>query len=402
MFPRLACHGGRQHNKDGVVLGREEAYDRATKTREAIAVGALTSFILRRLVPAALLVLVAFAAGPARAADESPELKALVAAAKTEGALSLVWGEGTLGGTNGAKLFESKMNAMFGTDIHVTFTPGASMPQVGNDIAMRQAAGQPSPTDVYIAFVDNISRLEPRKPFLSVDWQKLLPGRITDDVVELDGAAIKVVTALPGIAYNSKLAPSQPEKLTDLLKPEWKGKIASTPYGANLDILAANDMWGPERALDFVHKLSGQLAGLMRCNEGERLATGEFLAFAITCSGTDFIDTIRKGAPLTQIPPSDFPALGFFYLAVPKNAVHPNAAKLYTAFCMTPEGQALVRETWGTDLDLFPETGTHKIVADLEQQRGRKFVRVDLAWHHAHPEAYQTWKQIIKILTSAR
>jgi ABC-type Fe3+ transport system substrate-binding protein len=138
----------------------------------------------------------------------------------------------------------------------------------------------------------------------------------------------------------------------------------------------------------------------MRCNEGERLATGEFVAFAITCSGTDFFDVIRKGAPVVAIPPADFPALGYFYLGVPKNAAHPNAGKLYALYCMTKEGQALVRQTWDTDMDLFPETGTHKQVADLEAARGRKFERVDIAWYEAHPEAYETWKQISKIFTS--
>jgi len=357
----------------------------------------LPSAILCRLLPAAAIA--ALACGPAFAAEFSPELKEVIAAAKTEGALSLVWGEGTLGGTAGVKQFEQQMNAMFGTDIHATFTPGASMPQIGNEIAMRQAAGQPSSTDVYIGYADVMSRLVPRKPFLGAAWQKMLPGRITDGMVDDNSTALKVVTALPGIAYNSQLAPSKPTLLTDLLKPEWKGKIAATPYAANFDVLAANDMWGPERAIDFARKMSAQTSGLMRCNEGERIATGEFLGFAITCSGTDFIDTIRKGAPIVQVAPADFPALGYFYLGVPKNAVHPNAAKLFAIFCMTPEGQALTRQTWDTDMDLFAETGTHKTVADLEKSRGAPFHRIDIAWYDAHPEAYEAWKQISKIFT---
>jgi ABC-type Fe3+ transport system substrate-binding protein len=358
---------------------------------------AMSLTILRRLVPA--VVMAAIACGPAFAAEFSPELKAVIAAAKTEGQLSLVWGEGTFGGTAGIKLYEQQMNAMFGTSIHATFTPGASMPQVGNEIAMRQAAGQPSSTDVYIGYADVMSRLSPRKPWLGAPWQKLLPGRITADMVDDDGSILKVVTALPGIAYNTQLAPSKPALLTDLLKPEWKGKIAATPYAANFDVLAANDMWGPQRAIDFAHQLSAQTSGLMRCNEGERIATGEFLAFALTCSGTDFIDTIRKGAPILQVTAADFPVLGYFYLAVPKNAVHPNAATLYALFCMTPEGQALVRQTWDTDMDLFPETGNHKIVADLQQAHGAPFHRIDVAWYAAHPEAYAAWKQIVKIFT---
>jgi len=344
--------------------------------------------------------LVAIAAGPARAQNFPPELKAVIDGAKKEGAISLVWGEGTFGGTEGAKLFEQHINKMFGTDLRITFTPGASMPQVGNDIAVRQAAGQPSPTDVYVGYADVLSRLAPRKPFLPAPWEKMLPGRITPDIVEEDGANLKVVTALPGIAYNSKLAPSKPELLTDLLKPEWKGKIAATPYAANFDVLAATDMWGHDRALEFARQMSAQVSGLMRCNEGERLATGEFLAFAITCSGTDFIDTIRKGAPIVQVPPADFPALGYFYLGVPKNAPHPNAGKLYALYCMTEDGQKLVRQTWDTDMDLFPETGLHKQVADLEAARGKKFERITIGWYAAHPEAYAAWKEIEKIFTA--
>ena len=142
--------------------------------------------------------------------------------------------------------------------------------------------------------------------------------------------------------------------------------------------------------------MSAQTSGLMRCNEGERHATGEFLAFAITCSGTDFIDMIRKGAPIVQVAPADFPALGYFYLGVPKNAPHPNAGKLYALFCMTPEGQKLMRQTWDTDMDLFPETGSHKQVADLEEARGTKFDRINIAWYDTHPEAYEAWKQIVE------
>jgi ABC-type Fe3+ transport system substrate-binding protein len=334
------------------------------------------------------------------AQDMNSALQALVAAAKQEGSLTLLWGEGTLGGTPGADLFRHGIDKMFGVDLPISFTPGSSMPQVGNDIAMRLAAGQPSPSDVYIGYADVMSRLAPRNLFLPADWTKLAAGRITDAMVDLDGSALKVVTALPGIAYNSQLAPDKPQTLEDLLKPEWKGKIAATPYAANFDVMAANDLWGPKRALDFARKFSDQAAGLMRCNEGERLATGEFVAFAITCNGTDFFDIIRKGAPVVEIPPADFPALGYFYLGVPKNAVHPNAGKLYALYCMTKEGQALIRQTWDTDMDLFAETGTHKMVADLEAARGRKFERVDIAWYQSHPEAYETWKQISKIFTS--
>src|SRR6185503_11756815 len=78
------------------------------------------------------------------AAQTSPPLKELIDAAKKEGELSLAWGEGTLGGTTGLKTFEKQINAAYGTALKITFTPGESMPAMGNKIATLLAANQPS------------------------------------------------------------------------------------------------------------------------------------------------------------------------------------------------------------------------------------------------------------------
>jgi hypothetical protein len=83
----------------------------------------------------ALLAIVA----PARA-EMSPALQRLVAAAAKEGEITLVWSPSTLGGTAGAQQFEAGINRMFGTKLRIKFTPGPSMPTVGNEIAMRQTA----------------------------------------------------------------------------------------------------------------------------------------------------------------------------------------------------------------------------------------------------------------------
>jgi ABC-type Fe3+ transport system substrate-binding protein len=350
---------------------------------------------MRTLIAAAML---AAAAGPAAAQQVSPALAEVAAAAKKEGSLDLLWGEGTLGGSSGVKLFERGINAMFGTNLKLTFTPGQSMPAVGNDIAMKQAANQPSSTDVYIASADALSRLYARKIFVAAEWKAMLPGRITDAMVEADGMSVKLTTAMPGIAYNTRLSPSKPASLADLLKPEFKGKIASTPYAAFFDVMASNGVWGAERALDYARKLSAQISGLIRCNEGDRLASGEFVAFAITCSGTDFAETIKKGAPIAQVQARDFPMLGYFYLSVPKNAKHPNAAKLFVAYAMTAEGQKLVRETWNTDLHLFAGSATGAQVAEFRKTAQVEPKNVDIAWYLAHPEGFEAWKEIGKIL----
>ena len=76
---------------------------------------------------------------------------------------------------------------------------------------------------------------------MPVEWVSLMPDRIRPEYVEAGGSVVRTFTTLPGaIIYNTKLVPSVPKSLGDLLKPEWKGKIASTPYAAGWELLTAN------------------------------------------------------------------------------------------------------------------------------------------------------------------
>jgi ABC-type Fe3+ transport system substrate-binding protein len=86
--------------------------------------------------------------------------------------------------------------------------------------------------------------------------------------------------------------------LTDFLQPQWKGKIATTPYAASYDILAANDLWGPKKTLDFISRLSGQASGLIRCGDVERIATGEFAALVMECTDNATRVWQERGAPV--------------------------------------------------------------------------------------------------------
>ena len=221
-------------------------------------------------------------AQPILAAQWSPSLSTVIQGANKEGKLKLMWGEGTLGGTKGAAKFETMINKMFGTNIKISFTPGAAMPQMGSQIAAEYAAGQSAASDVYIGADSYLAPLVKHKLFHEVDWPKLLPGRITSEMVEGGRTSLRVYTGLPGIPYNTRRTPNNdaPKSLKDMLKPQWKGKIASTPYVTSLNILAAKEMWGKEAALEYVRQLSKQVVGLIRCNEIERVASGEFLAFA--------------------------------------------------------------------------------------------------------------------------
>ncbi len=338
----------------------------------------------------------------ASAAEITPELRALIDAARKEGALSLVFGEGSLGGEKGVRRFETAMRDVWGADLKVTFTPGPALPAMASQVAVLNAARQPSPTDAVVGWSRHMPALYQRKVLLPVEWEKLLPSRITADTHELEGTVLKIVTSLPGAYYNTKLAPMKPERLSDFLDPRWKGKIASTPYAANFDVLAGRDLWGKEKAVDFARKLSGQLAGLIRCNENERIATGEFWALVPNCAARDVEEAIRRGAPIANVTPKDFLVKNYTYLGVPRNAPHPNAGKLFVAFTSTPEGQAILREAWGADLDLYPESDLAKQVAAIEAETGQKMARATATWQLNNQEGNSGWTEINTILTKSK
>jgi ABC-type Fe3+ transport system substrate-binding protein len=343
-------------------------------------------------------VLAALGAAQAQTAEPSAAMKPVIEAATKEGRLDLSWGSGMMGGDPALAEIGRLMNATYGTSINVKFTPGQNFPQMGSAILTAHRAQQPSVTDVYIGTNQQIALFGRNKIFAPVDWLALLPGRVTPQMLEAGGTALRVHSVIPGgILYNPRLAPYKPTKLADLLKPEWKGKVASQTYAAAFDLLTAEGMWG-EKGLQFARDLSAQLGGLIRCNEIERIASGEFLAMAMDCTGREWVQYQRKGVPIAHVQPADFAAVRYYYLSVPVNAAHPNAAKLFIATIMSPEGQAIMFRHGDVDLHNFPGSGMQKVIGEYEAQ-GMKFQEVTVAWWDQHPEMEARLAEAIKILT---
>lgn len=351
---------------------------------------------------AAILATVAISGHAPAMAEVSPALRELVTAAGKEGELRIMWSANTMGGPGGAKAFEAAMNKTYGTNIAIKWSPGPSMPNMGNQIAMRHTNKLESPTDVYIGFSRNLAALDQHALFQPAPWSDYMPGRITSDIVEQGGTMVKITTATLGFTYNVKLAPSVPERVSDFLKPEWKGKVATTPYGAGFDQLAAADAWGKAKAVDFAKQFTNQVAGLIRCSEAERLSSGEFLALIFDCSGDSMEQAIAKGAPLKRIIAPDVPLVSYFYFAVPKNARNPNAAKLFITHALSKDGHKLVYDQTGSDLHLLPGTVAEKAIREVEQKHSMKFKSADVAWQIANTEGNTAQVEIQKILRSAR
>ena len=136
----------------------------------------------------------------------------------------------------------------------------------------------------------------------------------------------------------------------------------------------------------------------MRCNEMERLTTGEFVALITDCSGDAAREAAKTGAPLERVLAPDVPLISYFYFAVPKNAEHPNAGKLFAAFSATREGQAIIRDQTSGDLHLFPESIVGKEVREVENKYKFKFRSADIAWQMDNEEGNTAQAQVEKIL----
>ena len=338
---------------------------------------------------------------PAAAANLTPELKALAAAADKEGEILVMWSASTMGGPNGAKVFQDRMNKEYGTNLKIKWAPGPSMPRMGNRVAMSYTNNLPSPTDVYMGFSRNMATLHKHKIFASALWEKYYPGWLDKRVVEQNNTLIRVMSVTLGFTYNTKLAPFPPTKVRDFLKPEWKGKVATTPYAAGFEQLASNEVWGAKKGLEFVEKFTNQIAGFMRCSDAERLTSGEFLALVFDCSGDSMQRAIDKGAPLARVVPSDAPLVSYFYFGVPKNAVHPNGGKLLAAYAGSKDGQRTVYELTAGDTHTLPGSVAGKTISALEAKFGAKFVDADVKWQLANKSGNKAQSQAKKIMRKA-
>ncbi len=75
--------------------------------------------------------------------------------------------------------------------------------------------------------------------------------------------------------------------------------------------------------------------------------------------------------------PSDAAMINYLYMGVPRNAVHPNAAKLWINFMLTREAQDMEYEAETVDHHLLPGSKTAGEVTAL-QAKGVQFAEIDV------------------------
>jgi iron(III) transport system substrate-binding protein len=271
----------------------------------------------------------------AAAGGSAGPLEPLIQRAAAEGELTIISSAGVWRGTEGMQAIQDAFNAKYKMNVKFNWAPGASMIESAIRVAQEVRANQPATTDVVVTVAEGVNQLQELAAPIPFEAFVDAPA----GAAASNNRAVRVMSDFFGITYNTKLVSAEqaPRKLDDLLDPRWKGKIAGMSTGSTYAYLPF--LIGPDKARAFVKQFAQQVSALTRCGEEERVASGEFLIFAINCGSYGPAQVAAKGAPLAGNPLDDGAIMLHWYLLVPKTSAHPALATMFSAFMATKEGQ---------------------------------------------------------------
>lgn len=342
------------------------------------------------------------AASPAAGSSPAKDTRqSLIDGARKEGALTLVWGQGALSGTEGIPKIAADFNKHYGLNINVQFTPGPNFQEMGAKVTQEFQTKRAATSDVLNMSDSSMVPLIQSGALFNENWTDWAEN-VKPDSVAPDGVGVVVETYIAGITYNSKklTGDAVPKSMQDLLKPQYKGHLASTPYASSFDRLSTDAMWGKQATLDYARKFSAQISGLIRCPDAQaKVLDGEFDAFALDCNQGNALRAQGQGDPLGFVIPSDAAILSDVYVTVPKNAAHPNAAKLFVDYLLSRDAQDIIYHYDYLDSYLLPGSKTGQLAKKYEDQ-GVKFLHSNVQFFQQNnmEDMRKTLDQIVKIL----
>ena len=275
-------------------------------------------------------------------------LESLIAGAKKEDELVFVAGAQTFGGRKGLADLEAAFNKRFGTKMKISFAAGPDMNARAARHITEIKSGRKVSSDVFLGSQSHQALMHKEGALEKVNYSGLFPW-ISKEMEIFPNEGVLVYTSPNGIIYNVNLIAKDkaPKNYADLidpkLSPAWAGKIAIPPYVAWLAELSL--VWGTEKVKDFARKLVAISGGRLRYNEEERIVSGEFPIMANFGGSFEHMwNWQNKGAPIVAVSGVTPINTDYFQLSAPKNAEHPNLAKLFVAFMASRDAQAILQK----------------------------------------------------------
>ncbi len=303
----------------------------------------------RSLFVSCVSVLV-LAAGAVQSAEWEDRLQKLYPAAKAEGQLIFNTERiEEIGGKDGVAKFEKRFP---GIKVNLTGIAGS---QLAPRILAEVKSGRVS-IDVMRGDPNRAEPLAERDLLVALDIAEL-----TDKPVKtfFDNRFIKLSDHVTNFVYNTDfIKPADvPKTYEDLLNPKWERKLVMDARGGQIAHLLSTKVWDDERFWKFVKGLKDQkpiwtsrnTEAMAKITSGEGwIGTGSYAA----------IEELKaKGAPVEFMFLS--PALSQIRGAsIIKGSAHPNAAKLFVGWLLSPEG-AEARDKYAVGM-IEPGTALYK------------------------------------------
>lgn len=270
----------------------------------------------------------------------------IVELARAEGEINL-WTD-KLGTAEDLAALETAFNARTGADIHINYVPISSQDGTTRLIAEKQAGQSPS-ADWISGGSDTMLLLDDAGLVASLDWEgtfgREFPG-IADraDRTALRGRALELMHQIYAIAYNTEQITRDelPKTFEELVEPKYAGKITVDPRGYPFNYLVP--FWGYDRVAELVAGIGkndpSYVSGASAI--ATAIGSGEAVFGVTTTNRAEFIKA--QGQPIDWFTPSEVP-IQIESLVVLKDAKHPNAAFLFSAWLTSEEGRAMIEET---------------------------------------------------------
>jgi len=222
--------------------------------------------------------------------------------------------------------------------------------EVVQKITMEQRAGRAPTADVIACNSVSYEQGKVDGVFTSFPWRKVF-GYIPAEAVDKGNFGVGVYGNVWTMAYNTKLVAKDkvPKSYEDLLSPEWRGKLAVDIRVNPWSYIASSGAWSVEKTEAYVKRLKENQPKFGRGGSAisQLLIAGDFQIAPVYLF--NIIAARQTGAPIDWIPMEPFGG-NIAGRAIPKGAPHVNAAVLYIAWVVSPEGQKSYEETIGRAL----------------------------------------------------
>jgi len=164
------------------------------------------------------------------------------------------------------------------------------------------------------------------------------------------------------IGYNTRqVKPAEaPRTWSDLLSPEWAGKLALDESDTEW-FAAMLDYWGRDKAMGYMRALSRQKPQQRRGHSllTRLLVAGDFPLALVHASEID--KEKQEGAPVEWVRTLDPVVTSPSQVGISARAPHPAAARLFVDFLLSSEGQALIASRGRVPARSAADSGDEKL-----------------------------------------